>query len=167
MKEEQTTFLKDCLADALFKLMKKKPFAKISVDEIADAAGVGRMTYYRHFNEKIELLYYKLSRSSEDYYNNLIEKPETVADTTEHFLKWVYKNKEAISIVLNQSIVYLLLYFSSKMTPDKDSPEDDKFKISFYLYGTVGLIQNWYYNDFKQSPEEVIALMRSWTAPEQ
>lgn len=163
MKDEQTTFLKDCLADALYRLMKKKPFAKISVDEIADTAGVGRMTYYRHFSDKLELLCYKLSRSSEEYYKSLPKQPKTVADVTEHFIKWVYVNRADISILINQSIVNLLYYFGQRVSPNERNPEEDKFKISFYLYGTIGVIQNWHNNDWKQSPEEVITLMRSWS----
>ena len=35
-----TEFLKECLADALIKLMREKDFDKIAVKEIADTAGV-------------------------------------------------------------------------------------------------------------------------------
>lgn len=39
-----TDFLKECMADALLQVMKEKPFSKITVNEIADSAGVNRST---------------------------------------------------------------------------------------------------------------------------
>lgn len=39
--EKVTTFLKDCITDALIEKMKEKPFEKITADEIVKTAGVG------------------------------------------------------------------------------------------------------------------------------
>jgi len=37
------------IADALFSLMKRKPFHQITVTEICAEAAVGRKTFYRNF----------------------------------------------------------------------------------------------------------------------
>ena len=37
-----TDFLKECMADALIQKMQEKPFEKVTVNEIADLAGVNR-----------------------------------------------------------------------------------------------------------------------------
>lgn len=44
------------IARALFELMGEKPFGKITVQDIADRAGVGRATYYRHFRDKEDVI---------------------------------------------------------------------------------------------------------------
>lgn len=49
-----TEFLKECLSDALIRLMREKGFDKISIKEIADTAGVGRATWFRNYTSKSE-----------------------------------------------------------------------------------------------------------------
>ena len=44
-----TDFLKECMADALIQKMQEKPFEKVTVNEIADLAGVNRSTWFRNF----------------------------------------------------------------------------------------------------------------------
>ena len=55
-----TEFLKECIADALIKLMESKPYDKITVREITDCANVGRATYFRQFSSKDDVLIYKV-----------------------------------------------------------------------------------------------------------
>ena len=57
-----TDFLKECMADALLQAMKEKPFSKITVNEITDAAGVNRSTWFRNFSDKNEAITFKLIR---------------------------------------------------------------------------------------------------------
>lgn len=52
----KTELTKKALAESLKSIMRTSPFAKISVDEICEAAGVSRRNFYRHFPDKYELL---------------------------------------------------------------------------------------------------------------
>ncbi len=51
-----TDFLKECMADALLQAMKEKPFSKITVNGIAETAGVNRSTWFRNFSDKNEAI---------------------------------------------------------------------------------------------------------------
>ena len=53
---EQKAFFQQCLYTALMALMREKKFEKISVGEICQRAGVSRMTYYRSYNNKEDIL---------------------------------------------------------------------------------------------------------------
>ncbi|MDO4399733.1 MAG: TetR family transcriptional regulator [Coriobacteriia bacterium] len=50
--------VKKLLADALLELSKEKPLAKISITDIVKKAGAGRQTFYNHFQDKDDLLYW-------------------------------------------------------------------------------------------------------------
>ena len=44
------------LQEALLSLIETKPFDRITVDDIVDKAGIGRSTFYRHFETKEALI---------------------------------------------------------------------------------------------------------------
>jgi AcrR family transcriptional regulator len=46
---------RDVLGDALVALMQKKPFESITVQDVLDRAGVGRSTFYAHYEDKNDL----------------------------------------------------------------------------------------------------------------
>ena len=48
--------VKEALGIALFQLMETRPYAEITIREIAEVAGVSRSSFYRNFNTKEELL---------------------------------------------------------------------------------------------------------------
>ncbi|HIS07210.1 MAG TPA: TetR/AcrR family transcriptional regulator, partial [Candidatus Choladocola avistercoris] len=47
---------KECLYTALLLLMEKKPYEDITITEIAKKAGVSRMSYYRLYKSKDDIL---------------------------------------------------------------------------------------------------------------
>jgi AcrR family transcriptional regulator len=53
---------KNALASALARAMEKKPIQKISVQELADACGIRRQTFYYHFPDVYALLEWTLER---------------------------------------------------------------------------------------------------------
>lgn len=65
MNNKNNKFIKECIVKSLVSLMKEKEFKDISITEITKKAGVSRMTYYRNYNFKEDIL--------NDYMTTLIE----------------------------------------------------------------------------------------------
>ena len=53
---QQKREVKVLLADSFKELVQEKPVEKITIKEITDRAGVIRVTFYNHFQDKYELL---------------------------------------------------------------------------------------------------------------
>ena len=53
---------------ALLELMRNLPFDKITVDQITRKSGTGRVTYFRNFSSKSDLLSYYLLCLYKHYY---------------------------------------------------------------------------------------------------
>ena len=54
-QEQQNAFNRQCISEALIRLMETKAYEDISVTEICRMAGVSRMTYYRNYRSKREI----------------------------------------------------------------------------------------------------------------
>lgn len=53
---DKNRFIKECIAKALVELMKEKDLKDISITEITHKAGVSRMSYYRNYYYKEDIL---------------------------------------------------------------------------------------------------------------
>ena len=54
--KEANAVTRECIESALIKLMEKKDFADISITEIITKAGVSRVSYYRNYSSKEDIL---------------------------------------------------------------------------------------------------------------
>ncbi|GHU86966.1 hypothetical protein FACS189476_01460 [Spirochaetia bacterium] len=54
--ERQIGSSRACIVEALFRLMKKVPYAKIGVSDIIKKAGLARQTFYRHYKTKDDVI---------------------------------------------------------------------------------------------------------------
>lgn len=60
------------ISDALFSLMKRKPFQQITVTEICEEAAIGRKTFYRNFESREDVIDFQLDLMCENYKRELI-----------------------------------------------------------------------------------------------
>lgn len=63
-KTKRNRFTRMCIGEAIVELMKREPFDKITVSQIAKKAGISRMTYYHYYDSKLNAL--------EDYLREII-----------------------------------------------------------------------------------------------
>lgn len=68
---EQKNFFRECLYTALMELMNKKPIEKIGIGELCSKAGVSRMTYYRNYRSKEDILAQHLAECYDRFVTSL------------------------------------------------------------------------------------------------
>ncbi len=54
--QESNAITRECIETAMIRLMEKKPFADISIQDIITVAGVSRSSYYRNYASKEDIL---------------------------------------------------------------------------------------------------------------
>lgn len=163
MSNVRNAFFKDCVADAFFDLMKNKPVNKITVTEIANRAGVGRMTYFRNFKNKMEIVLYKLEQIHTKYYSTLSTQPKTKLENAFALLNCIYSNKEIYLLIHKQCPFMLLVFFLLKTVNDTDTITENKYMGFWFGYGFSGLIYKWCDEKFKETPEEILSIVKKWT----
>ena len=167
-RKETTKILKESLSDAFLELLQETPLEKIRMQDVADKAGVGRVTFYRHFSSKQELIEYKL-QALWDRYNdehNLSELPNEAFEE-KWFFDFFYENRSLLKQLYDQGMFsYTHDFMINIFSPTVEIPEDSRFTVSFLVYGLLGIITAWAADGFKESTEEMIALFRKYNRTE-
>lgn len=161
--QNTTDYLKECIADAIILLIKDKPIEKITVDEIIKTAGVGRATYFRAFNNKLQPITFKFIKMWEQYCNLNDIKVRYSFDLGNAlaFFEYNYSIKHILEIVYHaglQEAVHDSFY--QIMTPPADTAKlSDIYRENFYLHGLYGLLDAWVNRGFEESPEQMAEIL--------
>ncbi|MGZ9899286.1 TetR/AcrR family transcriptional regulator [Shewanella gaetbuli] len=158
---------KKLIGDALLRLLKEQDFDDISISKITQEAGVSRMTFYRNFETKEQIVKHIMQSTHDDIFQAIqrIENP-----TLEHIL-----NLRFVAIQKNTAILNLgaQAYTMNVMQQFHDEKLDDfkfflgdadQFATAFYLGGLNLLTAKWIETGMKESPnmmtQKVMKLIR-------
>lgn len=149
------------LTEALFYLLKTKSFSKITINDIAKKAGVSRLTFYRNFNSKEDILQQRFDTLFDDFYNDITKNNITsVHDTILLVFSYWYKNQEYLKILIDNKLekniytnfnTYILRIFNKLNIAEFYSPEH----ITFISGGLFFSMINWIEGNCQQSPKEI------------
>ena len=158
-----TIFLKECLADALVKLLDTKPIDKITIPEIAELAGVGRTTYFRNFRSKEEMLSFKLiilwERWAEEH--GIETKKRFNTDNALAFFRFNHSIRPLLELLYRRNLQSALFRsFYDYMMPKGGDDLLDCYKSSFYSYGLFGLLDEWISRGFGETPEQMNEIVK-------
>ena len=158
-----TEFLKECMADALIKLLAVKPIEKITVQEIVACAGVGRTTWFRCFASKRDALVFKLEKLWVQWTvkNQLLEWDweKGLAEGLVLYYDCFYQNKElfltlyagGLSGVVFEACNHVMVKNSS------EGEERENYPVRFYAGAIFGVIDEWIRGRFRDTPQELAA----------
>lgn len=158
---EITDYTKYYIVEALLKLMKQKPFNEINISELVKKAGIGRSTFYRHFNDKEAVIKYYLSNISRQFRNDFNYIPRCSEDYYDLIMKVLQQWKdyrEFLTTICNSHLDGLLIDFMNEefvtLFEQGFSAEN-----SLLPYAYCGAIYNvnlqWLKSDFAESIEKV------------
>lgn len=156
-----TEFLKECLSDALLRLMREKSFKNISIQEIADAAGVGRATWFRNFANKSEAITFKLVQLWNrwiDEHSVVVRDRFTLANAKD-FFQFNFEIGHLLQVICKsnmQSAIYDAFY--QIMMPQYGNSAKERYQMRFYSYGLFGLLDEWIKGGFQETPREMVGL---------
>lgn len=159
---------------ALSKLLDKKRFSEITVQEILNEADVGRSTFYTHFETRDDLLremcteifthIFSAIQTREKGHDFSGEK-DSLDSQLVHILYHLRDNdynlakilcSESAGMFMQYFREYLVTLFENHADEIKnDAPLD--FKINFLVGSFADTISWWVKNDMKDSPETVIS----------
>ena len=106
--QELNQLTKDSITSAMLILLKKKPFARITISELCSCAGVSRNAYYRNFANTRQVLqeYFQIQwkRYAEEHKPEY-HLPEQNADL---FRAYIYAQREQIIVLKKQGLMSIM-----------------------------------------------------------
>lgn len=163
MKNEETLFL---FAKAIKSLIKKQPLDKITVTDIVSTAGKTRQTFYRHFQDKYDLVnwyFEKLVLKSFEEMNQGGTLQEALnlkfafIEQEHAFFKEAFKSNDYNNLIHYDFCCIYDFYkkFIYKKT-GKDLSKDIDFLLNMYCRGSVDMTVDWVLNDMPIKKEEIV-----------
>ena len=163
MRKNNTSFLKECIADAIIELLKTKTIDKISIDEITKKAGVGRATYFRNFSSKSEAITFKINTLWDNWCEKsgiTKEQNYTVINSID-FFEFSYKYKDLYKLLYDQGLQNTIYdAFYKVITKQQRSTPNEYYKSRFLSYGVYGIVNEWVKRDFEETPNELSFILK-------
>lgn len=158
------------IADAMKRLLVKKPLEKIFVTDICREAEIERPTFYYHFKDKYDLMAWIFCQRTLNTDVLSVESAAKAMNSMRQdyiFYKRAYEDN-------SQSPMwsYMHEYFVKRYTDIARAKAGDDlntqllFSIRLYCYGTLGMTREWLLKD-NITPADVIVRMMFNSMPEQ
>lgn len=142
MKKAVSNNTETHIEHALFGLMNERDYRQIGVTDIAEAAGIGRATFYRYFKRKEEVIAAYFTRNAEAFgLQNCPKCKEDHSQIVRAVLETVYAEKERFALIKQAHLEYLFLDFLNRQTGEACKDTDDEHT-SFEAHLFAGALFN-------------------------
>ncbi len=149
------------IIDALVQLMQGSPFADITISEITHTAGVSRITFYRNFTTKEDILRAYINTVTENIENTVSEAPE--ASDLRTYFSLLFRAIAPLSTTFRRIFdahlgEMILSAFNAHLfrTPRKKKEVSfDHYQSRFYTGAFFNILSDWILSGQKESPAKM------------
>lgn len=157
-KQEANAFVKECITTAFLQMLTEQPFEKISISELAKKAGVGRVSFYRNFESKEDVL--------RKYLKSLLDKwaasYENITDynLVEAIFEYYYEHKELYILLYKRGLSHISLQsVKDACGPKPEQSNAAAYTSAFFAFGLYGWIEEWFKRGMTETPGEMKLLL--------
>ena len=158
------TIIKECIYEAYLQLLEEKQSDNISITEITDRAGVSRVSYYRNYDSKTEIINDYLKDYLKFYYekNNIEPNSCDFNQHLYHILDICKENKRLFKILFklgihlkNSNVITLQTFNYVEKRFKNQLNATTKYDLCFYSGAIIFVLYEWLANDCKETIEEI------------
>ena len=158
--EQKNTYVKKQITAALLDLLKEKPLPDISVSELTAKAEIGRVSFYRNYQSKEDILKEESDRLIKEWGRLYESNPESSPETLFPSLFDFYRDhREFYTTLYNagmSSIMMEAILSTIQITPDMQNLE--AYMKSFWAYGIYGWLLEWIKRGMPEGGKELETL---------
>ena len=142
---------------ALIQLMEKKDFDTITITELTKRAGVGRVSFYRNFEDKTDVLRHYLN---DIQYEFMVSRKqlrhessfsEYISDLFSHLSNY----KDLAKLLLKANMFYLVKEQFDFVFDNLKTTSEEEVALFFLSGGLYNAFYYWTFNNFEESPQKI------------
>lgn len=151
------------VADAVFRLMKSKSFASLTITEICEEADVGRKTFYRNFELKEDIIEFRLDELCAVYEAGLLGIP--LEERMGYHFGFLQQHADELICLylhgLSPMVSAKFSVFLPKTMPVwSDDPVEQQYRSEFVSAGIEAIVKVWVTRGFRESIDEIITIAK-------
>ena len=153
--------IEDIIIQSLLSLMEAKSYDDITITEIADKAGIGRVTFYRHFNTKRDVILCYFNKRISTFENRIRSRPESEDDYYEivfSVFSFLREEKRALKLIFDSHLgdVYLdILSKGIEHTIQDENLQGNEYDAAFFTGALFYVSVKWLHNDCRESVKAI------------
>lgn len=155
MKIKREAFVDVYITEAFLLLLKKKEYKDISITEICKKAGVTRMSFYRNFESKEDILLKKVRNVTDSFLetSGISYKNNTISNYFIIIFTHMKQQKELCDALNKAGLIYMIKDEFDRVFLNKYRQEYDEYKSIFLAGGIYNVFFFWFINGCRDDPE--------------
>ena len=151
------------IADALFSLMNRKLFQKISITEICEEAAIGRKTFYRNFDTKEDVIHFHLNGLCEQYEKEI--QGLTIRELLYHHFVFLRQHSDIFVVLYHNDLHQMAARRFAELIPQtmpqwSEDPVQQEYYSAYLISGIEAIQRIWVKRGFQENTDEVVAYVQ-------
>ena len=171
--EHETALVKDYISTALLLLMEENDYQSITVTDIARKAGVSRMTYYRTYASKEDILIQYFNHITDDFLKKIKSRPDiTPRQLAVLFFTFFREHGNLIPILKKANLLDLVFHnfidnlkrVYTDFSGSGALSASDNYHLYFNAGGLAVTLVLWSEGGYRETPEQIAEMIAPFLA---
>lgn len=161
----------ELIYEGLVQCLRWKSFEFVTVTDVLRISGVGRTTFYRNFDNLIDVLQMKCDQCFQEVLTQCLKQHDQAKDPKAflfHFFRYWIEKRELLEILVNmnrQDIIYASHFnysvpITARFLPEVDTESEEYvYFMTVRTSITVGVLTAWVKTGRTKTPEQLVDLL--------
>jgi len=151
--------IRESIETALIELMKRKPFNEITITEIVKKAGVSRISYYRNYYLKEDVLFARMDKIAAEWKE---KSDNEQGEISEKMIRLFESERPVLEVLYKNGLEHLLYKLIRKYCGLEENIENNgvAYLLSFWAGAFFGWCDEWAKRGMQETPEQIIEMFQ-------
>lgn len=158
-RQELNALIKECITSALIRMLDKQTLEEISITDLVQEAGVSRVSFYRNFESKQDVLQKYMEKLLQEW-GAEYESRNDPAYFGESLTRHYYKYKDFYLLLYKRGLswmIYESIRWATRMEESQTNLE--RYTKSMLTGMLFGMLDEWMRLGMPETPDELMALV--------